>query len=359
MLAVRTVAKETLEFADVPEPGLLEGQAIVQIEHLTLCGTDLHIWEDDYTSELPLIQGHELAGTIVAVAPGLTRVAIGDRVAIDPLISCGECRACRAGRANVCPQLVVFGCYCDGGLTERLAVDAAKLHPVPAGMPTDLAAVAEPTSIAMQAVARGRATASDTVLIIGAGPIGLLATLALTDLGATVVIADMVEDRLALAVDFGASATILVDPHGEFPGKAGAQTLAELTEGAGPDLVIEATGVPISLENALRTVAAAGRVVQVGISARPTSFPLNLLAFKEVDVMGSRNSTGLIPESLALISRHPDTVRRLLTHRFPVRDLSEAFETMRDRTQRVGKILIDMPAGEHRAAVAHATEANK
>lgn len=352
MLAVRTVSKETLEYVDVPEPELAEAQAIVQIEHLTLCGTDLHIWEDDYTSELPLIQGHELAGTVVAVASGVDRVAVGDRVAVDPLISCGECRACRMDRPNVCPKLVVFGCYCDGGLTERLAVDASKLHRVPAGMPTDLAAVAEPTSIAMQAIARGRATADDTVLIIGAGPIGLLATLALHDLGATVVVADVVGDRLVMASDFGAAATILVDPAGAFPGEAGAATLASLTDGEGPSMVIEATGVPVSLENALRAVAAAGRVVQVGISARPTDFPLNLLAFKEVDVLGSRNSTGLIPESLALISRHPDTVRRLLTHRFPVSELGAAFETMRDRTQRVGKILIDMPGGELRASAA-------
>lgn len=346
MLAVRTVSKETLEYADVPEPELSPGQAIVQIEHLTLCGTDLHIWEDDYASELPLIQGHELAGTVVQVAPGTDRVQVGDRVAIDPLISCGECRACRSGRANVCSKLVVFGCYCDGGLVERIAVDTEKLHLIPDGMPTDLAPVAEPTAISLQAVTRGRATADDTVLVIGAGPIGLLATLALKDLGAQVIVADVVADRLAMAREFGATDTITVTPGEAFPGPDGAAIIERLTDGEGPSLVIEATGVPESLENALRTVAAAGRVVQVGISVRPTGFPLNLLAFKEVDLLGSRNSTGLIPDALKLISRHPDTVRSLVTHRFPVSDLGTAFETMRDRTQRVGKILIDMPAGE-------------
>lgn len=346
MLAVRTVSKETLEYADVPDPEPASGQAVVQIEHATLCGTDLHIWEDDYTSELPLIQGHELAGTVVEVADGVTRVSVGDRVAVDPLISCGECRACRMGRANVCPDLVVFGCYCDGGFVERLAVDAGQLHPVPAELPTDLAAAAEPTSISMQAVVRGRATADDVALVLGAGPIGLLAALALHDLGAKTIVADVVADRLELAREFGADETILVDPAEPFPGASGSETIDRLTDGEGPSLVIEATGVPASLENALRAVAAAGRVVQVGISTRPTGFPLSLLAFKEIDLMGSRNSTGLMPEALALIGRHPDTVRRLLTHRFPISRLSDAFETMRDRTQRVGKILIDLPAGE-------------
>lgn len=345
MLAVRTVSKETLEYADIPVPSAAEGQAIVQIEHLTLCGTDLHIWEDDYTSELPLIQGHELAGTVVEVAPGTAGVQVGDRVAVDPLISCGECRACLADRANVCPNLVVFGCYCDGGLVERIAVDAEKLHRIPDTLPTDLAACAEPTSISMQAVTRGRATDEDTVLVIGAGPIGLLATLALHDLGATVIVADIAADRLALAQSFGATDTILVDPGATFPGPAGEEVLARLTGEEGPSLVIEATGVPVSLENALRTVAAAGRVVQVGISTRPTGFPLHLLPFKEVDLMGSRNSTGLIPQSLDLINRHQEVVRSLLTHRFPVSELQQAFETMRDPHETVGKILIDMPAG--------------
>ena len=345
MLAVRTIAAETLEYADVPQPKLVPGSALVRIEHVTLCGTDLHIWEDDYTSELPLIQGHELAGTVIDVAPDVDRVTIDDRVAIDPLISCGECRACRAGRGNVCPRLTVFGCYSDGGLVEVLRVDAPKLHRIPAGVPTDLGAIAEPTAIALQAVARGRATAEDTALVLGVGPIGLLATLALHDLGARVVAADTDADRLELAREFGADDTILVAPDEAFPGATGAAALHRLSGDDGPSLVIEATGVPASLENGLRVVAAGGRVVQVGISTRPTGFPLNLLAFKEVDLLGSRNSTGLIPDALQLIGRHPDRVRNLITHRFPAEQLDLAFHTMRDRSQRVGKILIDMPTG--------------
>lgn len=354
MLAVRTVSKETLEYAELPEPELHTDQVIVQIEHATLCGTDLHIWEDDYASELPLIQGHELSGTVVEVAEGITRVAVGDRVAIDPLISCGACRACRIGRPNVCANLTVLGCYCDGGFAERIAVGGDKVHRIPDGMPTELGAVAEPVSISMQAVTRGRATADDVALVLGAGPIGLLATLAMHDIGARVIVADTLPDRLKLAREFGATETILVDPSAPFPGDAGNEVIDRLTSGEGPSLVIEATGVPVSLENALRVVAPAGRIVQVGISTRPTGFPLNLVPFKEVDILGSRNSLGLIPECLELISRHPDTVRRLLTHRFPISQLHDAFETMRDRTQQVGKILIDLPAVQ--AATAPAPE---
>ncbi|WP_417234239.1 alcohol dehydrogenase catalytic domain-containing protein [Arthrobacter sp.] len=340
MLAVRTVSAQTLEYVDVPRPVAGTGEAVVRIEFATLCGTDLHIYEDDYTSELPLIQGHELAGTVVEVAPGVEQVAVGDRVAIDPLINCGTCAACRQGRGNVCPHLVVLGCYCDGGFVEYLSVAAPKLHRLPAGLPSALGAVAEPAAISLEAVKRGRAVAGETALVLGAGPIGLLATLALHDLGLKVITADTVADRVHMARDFGAGHTLLIDPAAGFPA---AELAAALGADApdGPQLVIEATGVPSSQLNAINAVAPAGRVVQVGISKQPSAFPMNLLPFKEIDLLGSRNSQGLIPEALALIDRHQDTVGGLLTHRFGLRELDQAFATMRDRTQRVGKILID------------------
>lgn len=339
MLAVRTVSAQQLDYVDVPAPQPAEGQALVRVQHATLCGTDLHIFEDDYTSELPLIQGHELSGTVVQAGPEGPQE--GERVAIDPLIACGECAACRKGRENVCPHLQVLGCYCDGGFVELLAVDARRLHRLPDSLALELGAVAEPTAISLEAVTRGRAAAGETVLVLGSGPIGLLATLALKDLGATVIAADTVADRLELARDFGAEHILLIDPAVAFP----AEELAMMTASTapdGPELVIEATGLPSSLLNALHAVAPAGRVVQVGISTRPVDFPLNLLPFKEIDLLGSRNSQGLIPGALALIDRHQETVRSLLTHRFGIRDLASAFATLADRDQKVGKILVDV-----------------
>lgn len=338
MLAVRTTAAHRLEYPQVPRPRPAEGEALIRVEHVSLCGTDLHIYEDDYTSELPLIQGHEIVGTVVQAGPG---VSVGERVCVDPLIACGACEACRSGRENVCRGLAVLGCYCDGGLVEYLAVDARRLHRVPEALDPELGALAEPTGIALQAVTRGRAVAGESVLVLGSGPIGLLATLALTDLGATVIAADTVPSRLELAARFGAARTLLIDPPAPFPAERLAEALAA-TAPAGPQLVIEATGVPSSLRSALEVVAPAGRVVQVGISARPTDFPLNLIPFKEIDLLGSRNTGGLIPQALELISRHPDTVYGLITHRFGVRELADAFATMQDPSQPVGKILIDL-----------------
>jgi L-gulonate 5-dehydrogenase len=344
MLSARTVAKETIRYEDIPEPALEPGHALVRVHNVTLCGTDLHIWEDDYPAGLPVIQGHEFAGIVEAVEANGAGIRAGDPVAVSPMVYCGKCRPCRLGRFNVCENIGCIGCYSDGALVELVGVPVEKLCPVPDGLDLDVAAMAEPASIAMQAVNRGRPSPGETALVLGSGPIGLLATLYLTDLGVRVVCADTDPDRQELAAAFGAADTLLVTPGAEFPDAAQAAGLDVLTDSSGPELIIEATGVPSSLENAVRLVASAGRVVQVGISARTASVPMNAIPFKEIDLLGSRNSLNLIPAGLELLARHRDQARALLTHRFAFGDLQQAFELMRSRTEPVGKIVVDMPA---------------
>ena len=346
MLIARTVAKETIRYQDAPELALQPGHALVRVHNVTLCGTDLHIWEDDYPAGLPVIQGHEFAGVVESIGRNDAGVRAGDRVAVSPMVYCGECRPCRLGRFNICENIGCIGCYSDGALVELLSVPVEKLCPVPDGLELDLAAMAEPASIAMQAVNRGRPAPGETALVLGSGPIGLLAALYLTDLGVRVVCADTEPDRLELASAFGAVDTLLVDPCADFPGTDQAVRLDALTDSSGPSLVIEATGVPSSLETGIRLVASAGRIVQVGISARTASVPMNAVPFKEIDLLGSRNSLNLIPAGLELLARHRDEARTLMTHRFRFEDLQQAFELMRSRTEPVGKIVVDMPAAQ-------------
>lgn len=346
MIAVRTIAKETIRFDNVEEPQLQPGHALVRIHHVALCGTDLHIFEDDYPTELPIIQGHECSGVIEAIDGVNDTFGIGDRVAISPMIYCGECQPCKLGRPNVCDSIICFGCYSDGAMVELLSVPTEKLCKVPVSLPLDIASMGEPASIAMQAVNRGRPESGETALVIGSGPIGLLATLYLTELGVTVLCADTEPYRLELARSFGAADTFLVDTALPFPTAEQDQQLSELTDGNGPILVIEATGVPSSLESAISLVANAGRIVQVGISARSASVSLKDIAFKEVDIMGSRNSLNLIPAGLELLDRHPEQARALLTHHFSLSALPDAYALMKRRSERVGKIVIDMRAAQ-------------
>lgn len=348
MLSAVTVSKETIDFQDAPEPALEPGHALVRVHNVTLCGTDLHIWEDDYPTDLPLVQGHEFSGIVEALAPGHTAgnsVSIGDRVAVNPIIYCGTCRPCRSGRFNVCQNVGCLGCYSDGALAELISVPVDKLCRVPDELPLDIAAMGEPASIAMQAVNRGRPQAGETALVLGSGPIGLLATLYLTEIGVTVVCADTEQHRLDLAVEFGAADTLLVTPGSDFPDAHQAPRLDALTDGYGPQLVIEATGVPSSLENAIRLVASAGRIVQVGISPRQANISMKDIPYKELDIMGSRMSLNLIPDGLALLSRHPVQARALMTHRFAFADIQQAYRLMQGRAEKIGKILVEMPAG--------------
>ncbi|MHC6591599.1 alcohol dehydrogenase catalytic domain-containing protein [Arthrobacter sp. C152] len=357
MLTARTIAKETISYEGVAEPSLEAGHALVRVHHVALCGTDLHIWEDDYPTELPIVQGHEFSGVVEAIGDNRAGISVGDRVAVSPVTYCGQCQPCRLGRPNVCRSIGCLGCYSDGALVELLSVPAEKLCPVPDGLPLEIAAMGEPASIAMQAVNRGRATAGETALVLGSGPIGLLATLYLADLGVQVIAADTEPDRLELATAFGAADTLLVDPARPFPDAGQSARLDALTDGNGPILVIEATGVPSSFENAIRLVASAGRIVQVGISPRAVTLSMKDIPFKELDIMGSRNSLNLIPDGLALLARHPGQAWALMTHRFGFRELPEAFALMGNRTEKVGKIVIDMPAAQAAGAAANAREA--
>lgn len=316
MRVARTLSREHVAFEDVPAPEPGPGEALVRIQAVTLCGTDLHIWEDDYATELPIVQGHELAGTVES-APAGSGFAPGDRVAVSPIRWCGECHACGIGRINACTRSSVLGCYEDGGLAELVAVSTTDLFRVPDAMPTEVAALAEPTSIAMQAVLRGRPEKGERALVLGCGPIGLLATLHLTSLGVEVVATDVNPARAAFAREFGA-----VEP-----------------DGREPSLVIEATGAPAAFTTAVETVATAGRVVLVGISDRPVTLSMRTLPVKDLDLLGSRNSLRRIGEALELLAANPGPAAALVTRRVPFAEVGGAFAHLRTELGKVAVIL--------------------
>lgn len=345
MLVACTVAPDQTVLEHVPEPPVARGQALVRVHHVALCGTDLHIWDRSYPTDLPIVQGYEFAGVVERIGPDAeTSVRPGDPVTVNPSITCGSCHACSTGRFNCCEQMRVLGCYEDGGMAELVSVAVDKLCPVPPGLSLEVAALGEPASIALQAVNRGRPVAGETALVLGCGPIGALATLYLTELGVRVVAADVDRYRAESARDFGAMEVLLVDPAAEFPDPAQAAGLRALSGGYGVSLVIEATGVPSSTVNAVRLIAHAGRIVQVGISQQDIPVPITSLTLKELDLLGSRNSLGLIPSGLALLSRHQDVVGSLITHRFPIAQVNTAYQLMRARTEPVGKSSSGCPA---------------
>lgn len=347
MIQAVTTARRTIEHRLAPDPAPVPGSAVIRMSAVTLCGTDLHIWDDDYATELPIIQGHEAAGTIEALHPqdATGPWSVGDRVAISPMFFCGTCYACSIGRVNACRHMSVYGCYQDGSLVTLQQVPLTKLHLVPDGLSLDLAPLAEPVSIAMQAVRRGRASAGERVLVSGAGPIGLLATVCLKDLGCDVTVADLNPARLQMARSMGADRVMQVGAEG-FPTTAQQAELDALTSGDGPALVIDATGSPASVATGVELVATAGRVVCVGISDTELRLSLRSLPVKEIDLLGSRNSQNLMGSCLELLDRRQAVIAPIITHRFDFHDLDAAFAALADPAQKVGKIAIDFPAAE-------------
>ncbi|MDR6620425.1 alcohol dehydrogenase catalytic domain-containing protein [Sinomonas atrocyanea] len=344
MRLARTVAAETIRYEEAPIPAPEPGRGVVRVRSVTLCGTDAHIWEDDYATELPIVQGHEFSATITRLHPRDEGgpFAVGDDVVVSPFAACGRCYACTIRRPNACAHMSVYGCYDDdGALAEFMLVPLARTRRIPESLPVDLAPLWEPVSISLQAVRRGRAQRGERVLVSGAGPIGLFALLALREAGCSVTVLDTDTERLGIAAGLGAAHTLAVERG--FPDVAHRAVLDAWTDGQGPSLVIDATGAPASLATAVDLVAPAGRVVAVGISDRELTLSMRSLPIKEIDLLGSRNSLHL-DDALALLDRNQDACRPLITHRFGFDELDGAFRLLRDRTQRVGKIAVDLPA---------------
>ena len=335
MRAIVTTAPGRMELREVQEPEPMPGEAVVGVRAVGLCGSDVHLYQGDHPySRFPNVQGHEFCGVIEAFGPGYAgSLQVGDLVAVEPLIACGRCFACRRGHPNCCVELVVMGVQSDGALAERLAVPVACCHRAD-GLSTELAALVEPMSIGLQAVTRGRVSAGDGVLVLGAGPIGHAATLAAADRGAEVMTVDRLDNRLVLAAALGAARTLNTEQ------ASLEEAVAEWTGGEGPAVIIDATGAPELIRQAVDVVAPSGTVVIVGISMREVSLSVTEFTKKELNVLGSRNNAGVFGQALDLVARHTDRVARLVTHRFPCLEAPSAIEFAMRHQAEVEKVLL-------------------
>lgn len=333
-----TIGPGQIEFrGDFPEPRAGPGEVVVAVESVGICGSDMHVWTGHHPYfRYPGVQGHEFGGRIVALGDGVADSGlIGERVAVEPLFSCGSCIACRRGRQNCCVRLRVMGSHVDGALAERLVVPASLCYPV-GDLDSALTALVEPMSIGLQAVARSGIGAGDRVVIIGAGPIGQAILLGATERGAVALVADRIPARLDLASAFGAD--FVVDTTGDDLG----ESVSRWTDGDGPVAVFEATGVPAVARAAVDMVAASGTVVIVGLSQAEVSLPLLEFTRKELTVVGSRNNAGQFAPAVALVRRRRDVIGRLVTHRFPFDRAADAMNVVIANPGAVGKVLIDV-----------------
>ncbi len=334
---------------DVPSPldSLQPGWAAVKARVCGICGSDLHAYKGSQPFFIyPGIPGHEVVGEIVAINPSPTgpvrlknrpieeNLAVGERVVLEPSVPCGSCLPCRTGRYNCCANMRVLGVHLPGAMAEYYTAPLECLHRLPESMSDELGALVEPLSIGMQINNRARTSADDTVLIIGAGTIGLCSLLVALSRGARVAVSDLVDRRLQVAADFGAHLTIN-------PARTDIQAaLDDFTGGDGPVVVIEAVGSTRTYQDALELVAPSGRVVLAGLVADQVEFPGSIFVKKELDVLGSRLHGGTIPQTIQLLASGSVDPRPLITHRTDLSGARQSFELMHDHPDEVLKILV-------------------
>jgi L-gulonate 5-dehydrogenase len=340
MRAAVTVGVGEMRVRDVAEPGEPgAGEVVVRPEAVGLCGSDYHLFAGELSeaaggSNFPRVQGHEVAATIEAVGPDCRpELEVGRRVALWPLTACGECYPCRVGRPNVCDRFRLIGIHDDGGLQERLRIAQAQVFPI--DTPPVVAALAEPVSIAVRAVRRGRIDDGERVVVLGAGPIGHAVTLAARDRGAEVLAVDLVEARLALSADLGAEALVWSDADSVVA------TAREWSGGEGAAVVVDATGVPAAVRAGFEIVASAGRFVQVGMGGEEVSLRLGVLTEKELDVLGvSVCNAGEFAAAVDLVERHAGVLEQLVTHEYPLARAPEAIAFAMAHPSEVMKVVI-------------------
>jgi len=323
MRAIRLKEPKHFEQVDIdapPAPGA--GQALVRTHRMGICGTDI----SGYLGKMPFIKyprilGHELGVEVLEVGEGVDNVRAGDRCSVEPYMHCGDCHACRKGATNCCANLNVIGVMVDGGLCEKFLIRADKLHPSKS-LSFDQLALVETLAIGCHAVDRGDPKPDENVLVIGAGPIGL-ATIEFVKLtGAKTIVADLNPQRLTFCKDvMGVDETVVADD--DFRKK-----LWAMTNGNGPDVVIDATGHAGSMSNAFGLIAPTGRLVFVGITTQEVTFAHPTFHKPEGTLLCSRNA---LPRDfrriIGLIEDGSIDTGPWITHRIAFDDLVDQFET--------------------------------
>lgn len=322
------------EIQDVRRPEASPGEALVKMRLCGLCGTDLGIHVGKHPRAMaPLVLGHEVVGEIVA---DTLRFQAGQRVVAYPLISCGGCHPCRTGQPHVCASLRLIGIDRAGGMAEWLRIDEAMLFPVPDEMDDATAALVEPLAVALRAVERSGAGVTDSALVVGAGPIGLLTALLLRRAGVSrLLVSDVDPSRLDLASQMGAIPINV--RHDSLMDR-----VMEATGGDGADVVFECAGAAEAVGELTRIARPGGTICIASIHKASVPVSLVDVNFRELTLIGSRVYTReQFRRAIGLAHELAEELRPLVTHVVPLSAGSMAFDLQASRDEKLVKILVD------------------
>lgn len=323
MTAVVWRGKGQLALDQVEVPRLAPGEVMIKVAYAGICGSDLGIYGGKHPrAKAPLIMGHELTGEIVEIAsPDRSELNVGDKVTINPLMSCGKCQPCQTGHTHVCRTLGLVGIDCDGAFAEYVAVSSDKLLKLPPGIPLDIAALAEPLAVAVHAIRRSEMKAGDRVVVLGGGPIGLLTAICARYAGASkIVISELSEERRKLASELGFTVVDAKDNPEPL--------IAEMIGPDGADVVFEAAGVAPTIELATKIAKITGQIVIVGVFKEPTPVNLQAVNFRELSLIGVRVYTAKDFQIAVTMLEEVKDLDRIISHRLPFAQAEEGIKLM-------------------------------
>lgn len=329
MKAMMLQAYKRLEVVDMDRPEVGPNELLVRVAACGICGSDIHGLDGSTGRRVPpLVMGHEAAGTVEAVGSNVDRFDVGDRIAMDSTVWCGECPNCRAGRINLCDNRQVLGVSCDefrrhGAFAEYVVVPARIAYKLPPQVRFEHAAMIEAVSIAVHATARTPKKLGGSAIVVGSGMIGLLCVQTLRLAGfAQVIAVDLSPERLELAQKLGATAGLLASADGLI------DQIHEMTDGQGCDVAMEVVGATAPIQTAIDAVRRGGAVTLVGNISPKVELPLQKVVTRELSIYGSCASCGEIPECIRLLAQGLIQVDPLITAVAPLEQGPKWFERL-------------------------------
>lgn len=344
MKSVQLVAPRTLEILEMPmPPDPAPGEVLVKLRAVGICGSDMHWYLDGgigtYAAVYPQILGHEPAGQIVEIGKGVAGFSPGQKVIIEPAITCGHCEFCRSGRHNNCVSSIFMGTPQRPGLFREYAVVPARnTVAIPPEMSFTQATVIEPLAVILHVLELTEIQLGDTVAVMGAGPIGLLTAAIARIAGAKLIfIADKVAHRLRIAEEMGVDCVVNI------ASESLVEAVMDRTHSRGVDLVFDAAAAPESINTGIQIARPGGRVVLIGIPSRSDfGIDLHSAMAKELGIQTVKRSNHNAHGAIELMEsrRIPES---LVSHRYPLEQTPAAFETLAAYADGVSKVVIEMP----------------
>lgn len=328
-----------IEFAEIPIPELKEGELLVKIMKIGICGSDIHVYhgKHPYTS-YPVVQGHEVSGEVAGTGKGAENFKIGDKVTIQPQVVCGKCYSCTHGNYHICDELKVMGFQTTGTASEYFAVDAKKALKLPDNLSFDEGAMVEPMAVSVHAVGRGGDIQDKKVLVLGAGPIGNLTAQTAKAMGAeAVMITDISDYRLSKAKECGIEFCVNTKER---------DLTGALLDSFGPfkaDLILECVGSNITISQAVANARKGTDIIVVGVFGYKAQVDMGLVQDRELRLIGTLmyQERDYI-KAISLIGQGKIKLLPLITNYFPFKNYLKAYEFIEEKKDQVMKVMVNV-----------------